>query len=224
VGWLEWILGVAVDGFRLDRERGVVGISMLVGRFMWRSDGMGPIVPVDRYVHHRFFFCFSPFMSKPGFFYGNGQSRPESRDSPGAARVMFLEQQLLTCKISFKALYSLLLKACLLLDMNTGEPPSSASASLLSRESETTLKVWSDWTAINESFMLIAYVELLFEKYKNYEVPVQSLFKAYESIYDSIKRNPDWLGTYEVCFSRSFSSSINYFYFCFIVFVETCTI
>ncbi|KAJ3385856.1 hypothetical protein HDU84_001985 [Entophlyctis sp. JEL0112] len=43
----------------------------------------------------------------------------------------------------------------------------------------------------------IAYVLLLFEKYKVNEVPVNAVFVAYESVYKKVKANPNWLTKYE---------------------------
>ncbi|KAJ3414132.1 hypothetical protein HDV05_007076 [Chytridiales sp. JEL 0842] len=109
----------------------------------------------------------------------------------------FLNSQLISCKINFKALYKVLLQACLTLDLAAIDRRTADTTDLLSDESKTTLKVMGKRWVIGEAYQLIAYVELLFNKYKSYEVPVNSLYAAYESIYDRIKTNPQWLSPYE---------------------------
>ncbi|KAJ3328963.1 hypothetical protein HDU76_008921 [Blyttiomyces sp. JEL0837] len=119
--------------------------------------------------------------------------------------VAYLETQLLACKINFKALYKTLLRSCVVLDMiagvlndrqngaNGGQP----AEDLLSNESRTLLKLWARKWVVGEAFQVIAYLELLFNKYKSYEVPVWALLHAYETLYASMKANSLWLSVYE---------------------------
>lgn len=50
---------------------------------------------------------------------------------------------------------------------------------------------------VGSAFQCIAYLELLFEKYKKYEVPTGSLLTAYEKLYVNMKKNAGWLGSYD---------------------------
>ncbi|TPX74857.1 hypothetical protein CcCBS67573_g03877 [Chytriomyces confervae] len=117
-----------------------------------------------------------------------------------------LEAQLVSCKINFKALYITLLRACLILDINSSPPPATQPMNsqaayelihLLSPESIATLKFWERKWLIRESFRTLTYLDLVFQKYKLYEVPVWALLNAYEELYGSMKRNPTWLNDYE---------------------------
>jgi hypothetical protein len=114
---------------------------------------------------------------------------------------VYLDSQLIACKINFKALYKVLLRACLTLDLLAMDRRHTDTSDLLSDESKICLKIMGRKWAIGEAHQLIAYVDLLFNKYKNYEVPVNSLYTAYESIYDRIKANARWLSPYEVSFA-----------------------
>ncbi|KAI9310043.1 hypothetical protein DFJ73DRAFT_771599 [Zopfochytrium polystomum] len=73
----------------------------------------------------------------------------------------------------------------------------SAAAELLSPESKALLKVWARKWVVGEAFEVIAYLELLFNKYKRYDVPVWALLHAYETLYANMKENPDWLSVYD---------------------------
>ncbi|KAJ3346648.1 hypothetical protein HDU83_002808 [Entophlyctis luteolus] len=111
-------------------------------------------------------------------------------------RVAYYENELLASKINFMALYNVLLRGCLTLDMLVIDI-SESTVDLLSDESKTVLRVFGQKWAIGEAAQFIAYVLLLFEKYKVNEVPVNAVFVAYESVYKKVKANPNWLTKYE---------------------------
>ncbi|KAJ3065481.1 hypothetical protein HDU98_011149 [Podochytrium sp. JEL0797] len=108
----------------------------------------------------------------------------------------YLTTELISFKINFIALYKLLLRACVTLDMLVIDITES-TVDLLSNESKTLLRVYGKCWSVGESAQFISFVDLLFNKYKNYEIPVNALFVAYESIYNRIKSNPNWLTKYE---------------------------
>ncbi|KAJ3241694.1 hypothetical protein HDU81_011018 [Chytriomyces hyalinus] len=111
-------------------------------------------------------------------------------------RDAYLESELIAAKINFVCLYKLLLKSCLALDMLIIDINES-TIDMLSNESKTLLRVFGRKWAIGEAVQFISYVELLFNKYKSYEIPVNALFVAYESIYNRIKSNSNWLTKYD---------------------------
>ncbi|KAJ3022138.1 UNVERIFIED_CONTAM: hypothetical protein HDU68_009306 [Siphonaria sp. JEL0065] len=108
----------------------------------------------------------------------------------------YLEQELIASKINFLALYKVLLRACLALDMMIIDITES-TVDLLSNESKTLLRVFGHKWGVGEAAQFINFVDLLFNKYKSYEIPVNALFVAYESIYNRIKTSPNWLTKYE---------------------------
>ncbi|KAJ3061290.1 hypothetical protein HK102_009166, partial [Quaeritorhiza haematococci] len=140
-----------------------------------------------------------------------GRSNPETIGmSELAARASFVQSQLITCKASFKSLYKTLLRNCLMLDMETfASSITPSTIELLSEESKTLLKVYggrasggaaggvggAGW-AVGDAFQVIAYLELLFEKYKSYEVPENALMNALETVH-SMKRKSGWLSSLE---------------------------
>jgi len=68
---------------------------------------------------------------------------------------------------------------------------------LLSDASSTLLRIFGKEWAVGQAFMTICYLELLFEKFKKYEVPTLALLVAYEDLHDRIKLS-GWLSEYEV--------------------------
>ncbi|KAJ3217267.1 hypothetical protein HDU67_008179 [Dinochytrium kinnereticum] len=123
----------------------------------------------------------------------NSTAQPQSTQSP----TEFLDTALQNCKINYKSLYKTLLRNCLTLDMRALERITDNTVDLLSDESKTTLKVWARRWLVGEAFQFIALVELLFNEYKQYNVPVLALFTAYEAIHDRIPGNGGWLSVYD---------------------------
>ncbi|KAJ3234567.1 hypothetical protein HDU78_005744, partial [Chytriomyces hyalinus] len=111
-------------------------------------------------------------------------------------RELYLETELISAKINFIALYKILLRACLTLDMLIIEVNES-SVDLLSNESKTLLRVYGAKWAIGEAVQFVSYVDLLFNMYKLNEVPVNALLVAYDGIYNRMKAHPGWLTKYD---------------------------
>ncbi|KAI8617093.1 hypothetical protein BC830DRAFT_1115283 [Chytriomyces sp. MP71] len=111
-------------------------------------------------------------------------------------RDQYLESELISAKVNFIVLYKTLLRACLALDMLIIDVNES-TIDLLSNESKTLLRVFGRKWAIGEAVQFVSYVDLLFNKYKNYEIPVNALFVAYENIYNRMKSNSGWLTKYD---------------------------
>ncbi|KAI9318895.1 hypothetical protein DFJ73DRAFT_338207 [Zopfochytrium polystomum] len=126
---------------------------------------------------------------------------PQAR-MPTSSYLQKIHTQLVNCRINFKSLYRVLLRACLDLDIrNTLEVHQlkklpEKTQDLLSDESKTCLRVCCYMWSIGEDHQFIALASLLFERYKNYLVPVDALSSAFEAIYESLKKR-DWLTTYE---------------------------
>jgi hypothetical protein len=77
--------------------------------------------------------------------------------------------------------------------MTTNEPNlKDTTSQLLSKESENTLKIIGKLLVVSDAFMIISYLELLFEKYKTYNVPYASLLSALETVH-YMRRRQGWL-------------------------------
>ncbi|KAJ3063359.1 hypothetical protein HDU98_000827 [Podochytrium sp. JEL0797] len=133
---------------------------------------------------------------------------PEIEDLKESDPIAYLECLLLSTDFDFKTLYTTLLRSCLILDINTNIPPATQPPpidpnsphviiDLLSEESTALLKVWEQEWMIRPAFKVLAYLDLVFQKYKVYEVPVWALLNAYEELYGNMKRSNSWLNMYE---------------------------
>ena len=111
----------------------------------------------------------------------------------------YLQSQLLACKVNFKSLYQILLRNTLILDMNTLGQISDAVLELLTEESKTLLRVFARIWAIGEAYQVIAYLELLFEKYKKYAVPYSAIMHVLDTVHQMKKRS-GWISSVEVYF------------------------
>lgn len=115
-----------------------------------------------------------------------------------------LQSQLISCRINFQSLYKTLLRSTLTLDKTVlagqfaPEPIPDATSEILGAESKALLSVLGRLWAVGDAFRVIAYLGLLFERYKGYEVPTHSLLNAYETLYENMKKKPGWLNNYEV--------------------------
>ncbi|KAJ3127782.1 hypothetical protein HK098_005781 [Nowakowskiella sp. JEL0407] len=109
-----------------------------------------------------------------------------------------LRKQLVETHVSFRSIYKTLLRAVLSLDMATlGKAITEATDDLLTVESKAILTVFGRQWAVGEAFRVTALLELLFNKYKSYEVPTMSLLKAYETLRENMKKDPSWLSENE---------------------------
>ncbi|KAI9206279.1 uncharacterized protein BJ171DRAFT_579788 [Polychytrium aggregatum] len=109
---------------------------------------------------------------------------------------LYLQSQLVACKVRYKSLYKILLRNALILDMQTlqaNHQITEATIELLTDESRALLTTMGRQWAVGEAFQVIAYLELLFLRYKSYEIPTSALLHAYETLYDSMKRKEAWL-------------------------------
>ncbi|KAI9009533.1 hypothetical protein BC832DRAFT_590887 [Gaertneriomyces semiglobifer] len=80
-----------------------------------------------------------------------------------------------------RCLYRRLLTACLALDLNMLQITDSTT-DLLTLESKNLLGLWSRLWGMSECSTVMVYLRQLFEKYKKYEVPMNSLLTAYERV------------------------------------------
>ncbi|KAJ3164758.1 hypothetical protein HK101_000371 [Irineochytrium annulatum] len=125
------------------------------------------------------------------------ESAPEQRSEFAETPVGQLQMRLVRAGLNFKSLYRTLLRSCLVLDMLAVEQPNEAAAELLSPESNMCLQVWAKFWLLGDAFRVVAYLELLFNKYKSYEVPVRALLNAYEAVYANMKQSQEWLTVYD---------------------------
>jgi hypothetical protein len=98
-----------------------------------------------------------------------------------------------SCRVNLKSLYKTLLRNCLLLDIRTNaDKITTQTTDLLSEESKTLFRVFGRQWAISSAYFSICYLELLFDRYKCYEIPTNALLFSLEGIH-SMKKNSDWL-------------------------------
>ncbi|TPX34267.1 hypothetical protein SeMB42_g07349 [Synchytrium endobioticum] len=110
----------------------------------------------------------------------------------------YLNQQLYSCHVNLRTMYKTLLRACLVLDVNTmGNEVTETTTELLGEESKALLKIFGHMWKIGEAFMVIANVEILFIMYKEFQLPTGALLTAYEVLYDNLKYNNNFLSRHE---------------------------
>jgi hypothetical protein len=71
-----------------------------------------------------------------------------------------------------------------------------SSANIQTDESIASLRILGRAWAVGDSFQTIAYLELLFERYRGYEVPYGAIMTALEAVH-SMRKNSGWLGAFE---------------------------
>ncbi|KAJ3347766.1 hypothetical protein HDU83_001818, partial [Entophlyctis luteolus] len=132
------------------------------------------------------------------------EKQPNLQDIKQSDPVAYIESQLVACKMNLKTVYATLLRSCLLLDISSNVPPptqprpTDPNASyeiidLLSEESSTLLGVFERSWLIRSSTKSLTYLDLIFQKYKLYEVPIWALLNAYEDVHGQVKRKRSWL-------------------------------
>ncbi|TPX33011.1 hypothetical protein SmJEL517_g04041 [Synchytrium microbalum] len=126
-------------------------------------------------------------------------AEPEDIESPSSRNpTEFLTQQIYNCHVNLRVMYKTLLRACLVLDVNTmGNEVTETTTELLGEESKALLKVFGRMWNIGDAFMVIANLEMLFIMYKEFQLPTGSLLTAYEVLYDAMKYNRNWLSRHE---------------------------
>ncbi|KAI8903699.1 hypothetical protein DFJ77DRAFT_429222 [Powellomyces hirtus] len=104
-----------------------------------------------------------------------------------------LQGALTTTNVDFRSMYKVLLRSCLVLDMNMlGKAINERTEELLSDESASLLLIIGRKWRLSEAFMAMSLLELLFERYKQYEIPQGALLRAYERVKSNLKQ-PGWL-------------------------------
>ncbi|KAJ3022360.1 hypothetical protein HKX48_006394 [Thoreauomyces humboldtii] len=128
-----------------------------------------------------------------GSAFGPASSTSRAPQDPLAA----LESAISATNVDLRALYKVLLRACLILDMNMlGNAINERTEELLSDESASLLLIIGRTWGLSEAFMSMSNLELLFERYKRYEIPQGALLRAYEMVRTDLKK-PGWLSPYE---------------------------
>ncbi|TPX67091.1 hypothetical protein SpCBS45565_g03990 [Spizellomyces sp. 'palustris'] len=122
-----------------------------------------------------------------------GPSAKRPKQDPIAA----LQSAISATDLDLRALYRTLLRACLILDMNMlGKQINEKTQRLLSEESKALLTILGRTWGLSEAFMVMTYLQLLFEKYKVYEIPQSALLDAFETLKEDLKKR-GWLSEYE---------------------------
>ncbi|KAJ1556288.1 hypothetical protein HK405_003252, partial [Cladochytrium tenue] len=114
-----------------------------------------------------------------------------------------VHSQLIRCRINFKALYRVLLRATLDLDIRNALQDRGLNrlpdktTDVLGEESRACLRACRAIWLIGEDHHYVVLTALLFDMYKNYLVPVEALSHSFVAIYDGIKSNKSWLSRFE---------------------------
>ncbi|ORX51376.1 hypothetical protein BCR36DRAFT_40220 [Piromyces finnis] len=110
-----------------------------------------------------------------------------------------LQTQLINCKVSFKHLFKILLKACLdhdLVFIHDDIDSNSMTSEILSDEAKILLKVFSKQWLLSNSFLVISYLEEAFEMYVSNRIPIHVVVSTFDVLCDNMK-NDGWLPVYE---------------------------
>lgn len=110
---------------------------------------------------------------------------PEDRKSTGKS-YQEIQNELRKRLVDNRALFDILLRACLVLDLFT---PREGRLEVLSPEAVSMLKSWGHTWKIPEAYQVISYLKILFEKYKIDAISISDLLKAFHFLYASVKGN-----------------------------------
>ncbi|RKO97121.1 hypothetical protein CAUPRSCDRAFT_6993 [Caulochytrium protostelioides] len=111
----------------------------------------------------------------------------------------FLRGQIIQCRVNTRSLYRILLRNVLTLDMTAKAGQiNEGTSDLIGPEGDALLRSFARQWSMSEAFRLIAYVELLFIRYKSYQIPTTAFFNAMKMLYDRDKANPQWVSRLEL--------------------------
>jgi len=109
-----------------------------------------------------------------------------------------LQSQLVSCKVSFKKLYTTLLRACLEHDLTYMRiDGNSVTSEILSDEAKILLKVFGKKWTVGDAFQVISYLEQVFIMHQNNKVPIPVVVTTFDVLHDNMKID-GWLPAYEV--------------------------
>ena len=130
-----------------------------------------------------------------------------------------LQSQLVNCKVSFKKLYTELLKSCLEHDLTYMRPDinaNSRTSEILSDEAKILLKVFGKKWLVGDAFQVISYLEQVFYMHQNNKVPIPVVVATFDVLHDCMKID-GWLPAYEVGFNIPLHIYYYYYYYIHIV-------
>ncbi|KAJ3155766.1 hypothetical protein HDU86_004235 [Geranomyces michiganensis] len=147
-----------------------------------------------------------------GSLFGPGAGAPAASSSRDRDLVDEIQGSLMTTKVDFRSIYKVLLRSCLILDMNMlGSKINEHTTELLSDESTSLLLIVGRTWRLSEAFMTMSLLELLFKRYKRYEIPQGALLRAYERVKSNLKQ-PGWLAAGEKAFLINLLSEMDQYY------------
>jgi hypothetical protein len=106
-----------------------------------------------------------------------------------------IQNTLNSYQVDNRALYRLMVRACLILDLYT---PREGRKEVLSYEAVNMLRVWAITWNISEEYLIIGYVQILFEKFKEDLISISDLKTDFELMYSIVKKSSR-IHPYEVC-------------------------
>ncbi|KAJ3258354.1 hypothetical protein HK103_003642 [Boothiomyces macroporosus] len=114
-----------------------------------------------------------------------GASLREEKKTSSAKSYKEVQSMLNKMQVDNRALFDILLRACLVLDLYQ---PREGRADVLSPEAVNMLKAWANTWNITDSYQVIAYLKILFEKYTTYAISISDLLKAFHFVYATVKK------------------------------------
>lgn len=116
----------------------------------------------------------------------------EAESTTGGVERMHSDMKM--CGVDLRALYRSLLRSCMVLDLHI---PPDGREHLLSNESVAMLKLWVKFWDISEPAQLIIYVETLFQKFMEDQIPVTEILNSFNVLYGKV-RVSGWLHSSDV--------------------------
>jgi hypothetical protein len=108
----------------------------------------------------------------------------EKSNAPKVKTFAQIQQHINSMDIDCTALYDVLMRACVVIDLHT---PEDGSQDLLSPESVCILKAFSKSWFISNAYQVISYLKILFEMYVEDIVSISELLKAFHLLYSIVK-------------------------------------
>ena len=120
-----------------------------------------------------------------GKIYIGGKIPPDDKKNSGKT-YKEIQNTLSRMQVDNRALFDVLLRACLVLDLFT---PREGRDEVLSREAVNMLKAWANTWSISKGYQVIGYLKIVFEKYTIDAISISDLLKSFHFLYGVVRGN-----------------------------------
>jgi hypothetical protein len=114
-----------------------------------------------------------------------GKIPPEDKKGSGKT-YQEIQNTLSRMQVDNRALFDVLLRACLVLDLFT---PREGRIEVLSPEAVNMLKAWAITWQISKPYQVIGYLKIVFEKYSIDAISISDLLKSFHFLYGVVRSN-----------------------------------